>query len=75
MLSEEMIFLNTEWKTKGGGRLPLKIDAKARKLGQEKRLETFVLPTVNDECKMLSNSEGIEVKDDKHSALPVYLQK
>ena len=58
MLSEEMIFLNTEWKTKGGGRLPLKIDAKARKLGQEKRLETFVLPTVNDECKMLYKIEG-----------------
>lgn len=53
MLSGEMIFLDTKWKSKGGGRLPLKIDAKARKLGQEKRLETFVLPTVNDECKML----------------------
>lgn len=57
MLSGEMIFLDTKQKTKGGGRLPLKIDAKARKLGQEKRLETFVPPTVNDECKMLQYSK------------------
>ena len=53
MLSSELIFGDTKQKTKGVGHLPLKIDAKARKLGQEKRLETFVLPTVNDECKML----------------------
>jgi hypothetical protein len=53
MLSGEMIFLNTKWRTKGASILPLKIDAEARKLGQEKRLETFVLPTVNDECKTL----------------------
>lgn len=53
MLSGELIFLDTKQRTKGVGRLPLKIDAKARKSGQEKRLETFVLPTVNDECKML----------------------
>lgn len=56
MISGEMIFLNTNWRTKGAGRLPLKIDAEARRLGQEKRLETFVLPTVNDECKMLGKS-------------------
>ncbi len=53
MLSSELIFGDTKQKTKGVSRLPLKIDAKARKLGQEKRLETFVLPTVNDECKTL----------------------
>jgi len=53
MLSGELIFLNTKWRTKGEGFLPLKIDAEARKLGQGKRLETFVLPTVNDECKIL----------------------
>ena len=74
MLSGGMIFLDTKQKTKGEGRLPLKIDAEARKLGQEKRLETFVLLTVNDECKMFSK-ESIEVKHVKHSALPVYLQK
>ena len=58
MLSSELIFGDTKQKTKGVGHLPLKIDAKARKLGQEKRLETFVLPTVNDECKMLYKIEG-----------------
>ena len=55
MLNEETISLDIKWRTKGAGRLPLKIDAEARKLGQEKRLETFVLPTVNDECKILWN--------------------
>jgi hypothetical protein len=50
MLSEELIFLNTKWRTKGASTLPLKIDAEARKLGQEKGLETLVLLTVNDEC-------------------------
>ena len=53
MLSGELIFLNTKWRTNCAGILPLKIDAEARKLGQGKRLETFVLPTVNDECKIL----------------------
>ena len=56
MLSGELRFLDTKWRTKGAGHLPLKIDAEARKLGQGKRLETFVLPTVNDECKMLGKS-------------------
>ena len=53
VLSAELRFLNTKWRTKGEGHHTLKIDAEARKLGQGKILETFVLLTVNDECKIL----------------------
>jgi hypothetical protein len=38
MLSEKLIFLDTKWRTKGAGRLPLKIDVESTKVGVVKRI-------------------------------------
>lgn len=44
MLSGEMIFLDTKQRTKGAGRLPLKIDVESTKVGPEKKIRDLCIP-------------------------------
>jgi len=44
MLSGELIFINTKWRTKGAGRLPLKIDVESTKVGAGKKIRDLCTP-------------------------------
>ena len=75
MLSGELIFINTKWRTKGAGRLPLKLDVESTKVGAGKKIRDLCTPNCKRWMQDIIKPNSVEVKDVKHSALPVYLQK